>query len=197
MVMEGTGRPLAWRDMPVPMSEPGEVRVTMSTCGVYRTGLHVVDNELTISKPPLTPGHRIVNIIESCGKGVTTPTPGEYVGVSRLGWTCSVCPYCLHECEGLCDHPAFTGYTRDDGYAQYAVCDTRYCLPTPTRCDDACITPLLCTGLIGYHTLRVAGDARKIGIYSFDAAAHLITQVAATGQHEVFTPTRTGDTAAQ
>ncbi|HWV06021.1 zinc-dependent alcohol dehydrogenase family protein [Ralstonia sp.] len=197
MVMEGAGRPLIWREVPMPKPGPGEVRIAVSACGVCRTDLHIVDGELTAPKPALIPGHEIVGIVESCGEGVTTPAPGERVGVPWLGWTCGVCPYCLHGRENLCDHPAFTGYTRDGGYAQYVVCDARYCLPIPARYDDTHAAPLLCAGLIGYRTLRMAGDARRIGIYGFGAAAHLITQIAVAEQREVFAFTRAGDTAAQ
>lgn len=197
MVMEGAGRPLIWREVPTPKPGPGEVRIAVSACGVCRTDLHIVDGELTAPKPSLIPGHEIVGIVETCGEGVTTPAPGERVGVPWLGWTCGVCPYCLHGRENLCDHPAFTGYTRDGGYAQYVVCDARYCLPIPARYDDAHAAPLLCAGLIGYRTLRMAGDARRIGIYGFGAAAHLITQIAVAEQREVFAFTRAGDAAAQ
>ncbi|MRS97976.1 zinc-binding alcohol dehydrogenase family protein [Ralstonia pickettii] len=197
MVMQDAGKPLIWRAVPMPVPGPGEVRIAVSVCGVCRTDLHIVDGELTAPKPFLIPGHEIVGIVESCGAGVTTPAPGERVGVPWLGWTCGVCTYCLHGRENLCDHPAFTGYTRDGGYAQYVVCDARFCLPIPARYDDAHAAPLLCAGLIGFRTLRMAGDARRIGIYGFGAAAHLITQIAVAEQRDVFAFTRAGDTAAQ
>ncbi|MGC5887685.1 zinc-dependent alcohol dehydrogenase family protein [Ralstonia pseudosolanacearum] len=197
MVLEGVGKPLAWRNVPLPNPGPGEVRIAVSACGVCRTDLHIVDGELANPKPSLIPGHEIVGVVESCGEDVTSPVPGDRVGVPWLGWTCGVCPFCLHGQENLCDHPAFTGYTRDGGYARYVVCDARYCLPIPQRYDDAHAAPLLCAGLIGYRTLRMAGDARRIGIYGFGAAAHLITQIAVAEQREVFAFTRAGDTAAQ
>lgn len=197
MVYESAGAPLQLRTMPIPVPGPGEVRLKVSACGVCRTDLHIVDGDLPHPKASLIPGHEIVGTVESCGAGVTAPAPGERVGVPWLGWTCGVCPFCLGGRENLCDHPAFTGYTRDGGYAQYVVCDARYCLPIPERYDDAHAAPLLCAGLIGYRTLRMAGDARRLGIYGFGAAAHLITQIAVAEQREVFAFTRAGDTAAQ
>lgn len=197
MVMEVAGKPLLWRHVLLPTPGPGEVRIAVSVCGVCRTDLHIVDGELTNPKPSLIPGHEIVGTVESRGEGVNTPALGARVGVPWLGWTCGVCPFCLRGHENLCDHPGFTGYTRDGGYAQYVVCDARYCLPIPAQYDDAHAAPLLCAGLIGYRTLRMAGDARKIGIYGFGAAAHLITQIAAAEQREVFAFTRAGDTVAQ
>lgn len=197
MVLEGAGRPLIWRRVPMPAPAPGEVRIAVSVCGVCRTDLHIVDGELANPKPSLIPGHEIVGVVESCGEGVTAPAPGDRVGVPWLGWTCGACPFCLRGHENLCDHPAFTGYTRDGGYAQYVVCDARYCLPIPERYDDAHAAPLLCAGLIGYRTLRMAGEARRLGIYGFGAAAHLITQIAVAERRDVFAFTRPGDTAAQ
>ncbi|WP_199030508.1 zinc-dependent alcohol dehydrogenase family protein [Ralstonia sp. ASV6] len=197
MVHESTAAPLQWREVPVPAPGPGEVRITVSVCGVCRTDLHIVDGELPHPKASLIPGHEIVGVVESCGPGVSSPAPGERVGVPWLGWTCGACPFCLSGHENLCDHPAFTGYTRDGGYAEYVVCDARYCLPIPQRYDDAHAAPLLCAGLIGYRTLRMAGDARRIGIYGFGAAAHLVTQIAVAEQRKVFAFTRPADTAAQ
>ncbi len=156
-----------------------------------------MDGELPNPKQSLIPGHEIVGTVESCGAGVTSPVPGDRIGVPWLGWTCGACPFCLRGHENLCDQPAFTGYTRDGGYAQYVVCDARYCLPMPERYDDAHAAPLLCAGLIGYRTLRMAGDAQRLGIYGFGAAAHLITQIAVAEHREVFAFTRPGDTLAQ
>lgn len=197
MVYEHAGAPLQWRTVPKPMPAAGEVRIAVSVCGVCRTDLHIVDGELPHPKASLIPGHEVVGVVESCGEGVTTPAPGERVGVPWLGWTCGTCPFCRCGQENLCDHPAFTGYTRDGGYAQYVVCNARYCLPIPPQYDDAHAAPLLCAGLIGYRTLRMAGDARRLGIYGFGAAAHLITQIAVAEQRDVFAFTRAGDTAAQ
>ena len=197
MVLQHAGAPLAQRTVPKPVPGPGEVRIAVSVCGVCRTDLHIVDGELAHPKAALIPGHEIVGTVESCGPGVTAPAPGERVGVPWLGWTCGTCPFCLHGQENLCDRPGFTGYTRDGGYAEYVVCDARYCLPIPERYDDAHAAPLLCAGLIGFRTLRMAGDARRIGIYGFGAAAHLITQIAVAEQRQVFAFTRANDTAAQ
>ena len=197
MVLQHAGAPLAQRTVPKPVPGPGEVRIAVSVCGVCRTDLHIVDGELAHPKAALIPGHEIVGTVESCGPGVTAPAPGERVGVPWLGWTCGACPFCLHGQENLCDRPGFTGYTRDGGYAEYVVCDARYCLPIPERYDDAHAAPLLCAGLIGFRTLRMAGDARRIGIYGFGAAAHLITQIAVAEQRQVFAFTRANDTAAQ
>lgn len=169
MVLQNAGAPLARRTVPKPVPGPGEVRIAVSVCGVCRTDLHIVDGELAHPKAALIPGHEIVGTVESCGPGVAAPAPGERVGVPWLGWTCGVCPFCLHGQENLCDRPAFTGYTRDGGYAEYVVCDARYCLPIPERYDDAHAAPLLCAGLIGFRTLRMAGDARRVGIYGFGA----------------------------
>ena len=197
MVLQNAGAPLALRTVPKPVPGPGEVRIAVSVCGVCRTDLHIVDGELAHPKAALIPGHEIVGTVESCGPGVTAPAPGERVGVPWLGWTCGACPFCLHGQENLCDRPAFTGYTRDGGYAEYVVCDARYCLPIPERYDDVHAAPLLCAGLIGFRTLRMAGDARRVGIYGFGAAAHLITQIAVAEQRKVFAFTRANDTAAQ
>jgi len=197
MVLQHAGAPLAQRTVPKPVPGPGEVRIAVSVCGVCRTDLHIVDGELAHPKAALIPGHEIVGTVESCGPGVTAPAPGERVGVPWLGWTCGACLFCLHGQENLCDRPGFTGYTRDGGYAEYVICDARYCLPIPERYDDAHAAPLLCAGLIGFRTLRMAGDARRIGIYGFGAAAHLITQIAVAEQRQVFAFTRANDTAAQ
>ncbi|KHK58300.1 alcohol dehydrogenase [Ralstonia sp. A12] len=197
MVLEAARAPLHLQHVPTPAPGPGEVRIAVSVCGVCRTDLHIVDGELPHPKASLIPGHEVVGIVESCGEGVSSPALGERVGVPWLGWTCGACPFCLRGHENLCDHPAFTGYTRDGGYAEYIVCDARYCLPIPERYDDAHAAPLLCAGLIGYRTLRMAGDARRLGIYGFGAAAHLVTQIAVAEQREVFAFTRPGDTAAQ
>ncbi|MGM3276323.1 zinc-dependent alcohol dehydrogenase family protein [Ralstonia sp. 24A2] len=197
MVLDGARRPLQLRNVPVPNPGLGEVRIAVSVCGVCRTDLHIVDGELPNPKASLIPGHEIVGVVESCGPDVSSPAPGDRVGVPWLGWTCGACPFCLSGHENLCDHPAFTGYTRDGGYAEYVVCDARYCLPIPEQYDDAHAAPLLCAGLIGYRTLGMAGDARRIGIYGFGAAAHLVTQIAVAEQRKVFAFTRAGDTAAQ
>ncbi|MHA6823099.1 zinc-dependent alcohol dehydrogenase family protein [Ralstonia pseudosolanacearum] len=197
MVCSRAGAPLQWQTVPLPEPGPGEVRIAVSVCGVCRTDLHIVDGELPDPKPALIPGHEIVGTVDACGPGVSGLAVGDRVGVPWLGWTCGTCPFCRRDQENLCDRPRFTGYTRDGGYAEYTVCDARYCLPIPARYDDAHAAPLLCAGLIGYRTLRMAGDARRLGIYGFGAAAHLITQIAVAEQREVFAFTRAGDAGAQ
>ncbi|SOY63958.1 putative alcohol dehydrogenase AdhA [Cupriavidus taiwanensis] len=200
MVFEGAGQPLRLRHLPVPEPGPGEVRIAVAACGVCRTDLHIVDGELRQPKPALIPGHEIVGRVDACGAGVTALRPGERVGVPWLGHACGACRYCLRRRENLCGVPLFTGYTRDGGYAEYAVADSAFCLPIPPAYDDEHAAPLLCAGLIGYRTLRMAGAAvraRRIGIYGFGAAAHLVTQIAVAQGREVYAFTRAGDTGAQ
>lgn len=192
MICSRAGAPLQLQTVPLPEPGPGEVRLAVSVCGVCRTDLHIVDGELPAPKPALIPGHEIVGTVNASGPGVDGLARGDRVGVPWLGWTCGACPFCLRDQENLCDRPRFTGYTRDGGYAEYTVCDARYCLPIPARYDDAHAAPLLCAGLIGYRTLRMAGDARRLGIYGFGAAAHLVTQIAAAEHREVFAFTRAG-----
>jgi propanol-preferring alcohol dehydrogenase len=159
--------------------------------------LHVVDGELSEPKLPLIPGHEIVGRIEALGEGVEHFSVGDRVGIPWLGWTCGECHYCRSGQENLCDHARFTGYTIDGGYAEFTVADARFCFPLPGSSDDVACAPLLCAGLIGYRSLRKAGDARRLGIYGFGAAAHIVTQVARFEGREVFAFTRPGDTTAQ
>ncbi|WP_081651375.1 zinc-dependent alcohol dehydrogenase family protein [Cupriavidus sp. WS] len=196
MVFDGGGPLLRAARVPVPVPGPGEVRIAVTACGVCRTDLHILDGELAQPKPVLIPGHEIVGRIESCGEGVTGFAAGERVGVPWLGRTCGHCPFCAAHRENLCDAPQFTGYTRDGGYAEYVVADSRYCFRIPDGYDDEHAAPLLCAGLIGYRTLRMAGAARRIGIYGFGAAAHLVTQIAVAQQREIYAFTRPGDEAA-
>ncbi|KWR87764.1 zinc-dependent alcohol dehydrogenase family protein [Cupriavidus sp. IDO] len=197
MIFEGAGKPLRLQDVPVPKPGPGELRIAVAACGVCRTDLHIADGDLPRPKPALIPGHEIVGRVESCGAGVTTFAPGDRVGVPWLGHTCGNCSYCLHHHENLCDAPQFTGYTRDGGYAEYVIADSSYCFRIPPAYDDEHAAPLLCAGLIGYRTLRMAGEAKRIGIYGFGAAAHLVTQIAVAQGREVYAFTRAGDTGAQ
>jgi propanol-preferring alcohol dehydrogenase len=166
-------------------------------CGVCRTDLHVVDGELTYPKTPLIPGHEVVGVVAGLGEGVTDFALGERVGVPWLGHSCGHCPFCARGKENLCDAPGFTGYTIDGGYAQRTVADSRYCFRLPARYSDIEAAPLLCAGLIGYRTLAMAGDAKRIGIYGFGAAAHIVAQVARHEGREVYAFARPGDTAAQ
>lgn len=196
MVFDGGGPVLRAARVPVPVPGPGEVRIAVTACGVCRTDLHILDGELAQPKPALIPGHEIVGRVESCGAGVTGFAAGDRVGVPWLGRTCGHCPFCAAHRENLCDAPQFTGYTRDGGYAEYVVADSCYCFRIPDRYDDEHAAPLLCAGLIGYRTLRMAGAARRIGIYGFGAAAHLVTQIAVAQQREIYAFTRPGDDAA-
>ncbi len=196
-MLEAPGRPLVCREVDVPAVSSGQVRVKVKACAVCRTDLHVVDGELPHPKLPLVPGHEIVGIVESCGPGVGSLTPGQRVGIPWLGWTCGACEYCRSGRENLCDAAKFTGYTLDGGYAEYVVADARYCFPLPGDGDDAAMAPLLCAGLIGYRSLRKAGDARRLGLYGFGAAAHIVIQVARHQGREVYAFTRRGDAAAQ
>ena len=176
---------------------PGQVLVRVCACGVCRTDLHIVDGELPRLDHPVVPGHEIVGVVEAAGPGVERCAPGMRVGVPWLGWTCGTCAYCASGRENLCDAARFTGYHVDGGYADYALADSRYCFPLPDAYGDAEAAPLLCAGLIGYRALRRADSARRLGIYGFGAAAHILAQVARHQGREVYAFTRAGDAAAQ
>jgi propanol-preferring alcohol dehydrogenase len=197
MSFDGPGRPLVWAERPVPEPTADEVVVRVRACGVCRTDLHVVDGDLQHPKPAVVPGHEIVGTIERVGERVERFAVDQRIGIPWVGWTCGECPYCRSGRENLCDRPQFTGYTRDGGYAEYAAADHRYCVPIPDGYGDAEAAPLLCAGLIGYRSLRLAGDARRLGLYGFGAAAHLVTQVARFQGREVYAFTRPGDADAQ
>jgi alcohol dehydrogenase, propanol-preferring len=197
MILESAGAPLLPVDLPIPEPEPGQVLIRVRACGVCRTDLHVVDGELPDPKLPLVPGHQIVGMVERSGFGASTFAPGTRVGVPWLGWTDGSCPYCQTGRENLCERARFTGYQIDGGFAEYAVADERFCLPIPPGYPDEQAAPLLCAGLIGYRALRLAGDARRLGIYGFGGAAHILTQVARWQGREVFAFTRPGDTTRQ
>ncbi|CAN7344120.1 zinc-dependent alcohol dehydrogenase family protein [Trinickia sp. LjRoot230] len=197
MVFDGHSPLLCERELPEPVPEAGQLLIDVHACGVCRTDLHIVDGELRDPKTPLVPGHEIVGTVARLGEGVTDFMLGERVGVPWLGHACGGCRYCRSGRENLCDAPAFTGYTLDGGYAQRAVADSRYCLRLPARYSDVQAAPLLCAGLIGYRTLAMAGDAGRIGIYGFGAAAHIVAQVARHQARTVYAYTRPGDTAAQ
>ncbi len=197
MVLAAPGQPLFVEERSVPRPRPGEILLRVHACGVCRTDLHIVDGELTEPALPLVPGHEIVGVIVECGAGVTRFKTGDRVGVPWLGATCGACPYCAGGRENLCDAPMFTGYTRDGGYAEHAVADARYCFALPAALDDFHAAPLLCAGLIGYRALRMAGDAHRLGIYGFGAAAHVIAQVALWQGRAVYACTRPGDLAGQ
>ena len=197
MVLERAGTPLVGRELPEPVPGPGQVLIEVAACGVCRTDLHVVDGELPHPKLPLVPGHEIVGRVREVGAGVADLRPGDRVGVPWLGHSCGVCRYCRSGRENLCDAPGFTGYTIDGGYAERTVADAAYCFPIPAAYDDVAAAPLLCAGLIGYRTLKMAGDARRLGIYGFGAAAHIVAQIARFEGREVFAFTRAGDEQAQ
>jgi propanol-preferring alcohol dehydrogenase len=197
MVLDRPRQPLVMRERPVPRPEAGNILVAVSACGVCRTDLHVVDGELPDPKLPIVPGHEIVGRIAALGSGVADFKVGQRVGIAWLGATDGVCPYCLSGRENLCDAPVFTGYTRDGGYATHTVADARFCFPLPDAFDDAAAAPLLCAGLIGWRSYRIAGEATALGIYGFGAAAHILAQVAAWQGRRVYAFTRPGDRAAQ
>jgi propanol-preferring alcohol dehydrogenase len=197
MVLDAAGGPLRPTDLPIPEPGAGQVLIRVRACGVCRTDLHVVDGELPDPKLPLVPGHQIVGTVERGGPGMVAFPPGTRVGVPWLGWTDGTCPYCRTGRENLCEQARFTGYQLDGGYAEYAVADERFCFPIPAGYPDEQAAPLLCAGLIGYRALRLAGDARRLGIYGFGGAAHILTQVARWQGREVYAFTRPGDTARQ
>jgi propanol-preferring alcohol dehydrogenase len=197
MMLVDYGRPLEMHERPLPVPQAGEIRVRISTCGVCRTDLHVVDGELPKVPLPLVPGHEIVGYVEQIGSGVTSFEPGQRVGVPWLGHTCGHCRYCLSGQENLCDRPLFTGYTRDGGYATHTIADARYAFALEGAKPDPLVAPLLCAGLIGWRSLRMAGNGRSLGLYGFGAAAHIITQVAKWQGRRVFAFTRNGDERAQ
>lgn len=197
MVLETVGAPLQMRDLPEPEIAPGEVLIDVAACGVCRTDLHIVDGELDQPKLPLIPGHEIVGRIRRCGRGVMGLEPGMRVGVPWLGRTCGCCPYCASGHENLCDAPLFTGYTRDGGYAESCAADASYVFPLPEGPGDAELAPLLCAGLIGHRSLRMCGDAERLGVYGFGAAAHIVAQVARHQGRRVYAFTSPGDAAAQ
>ena len=197
MVLERPRTALTLRERPMPTPVSGELLIAVGACGVCRTDLHVVDGDLTHPKLPIVPGHEIVGRVAAIGEGVAGFSVGERVGVPWLGATCGVCPYCRAGAENLCDTPVFTGYTRDGGFATHTVADARFCFPLGEGGDDAAIAPWLCAGLIGWRSLRLAGEGRSIGLYGFGAAAHILAQVLKWQGRRVFAFTRGGDTRAQ
>jgi len=197
MVLKKIGAALEWTELADPQPGPGEIRVKVSACGVCRTDLHVVNGELPNPKIPIIPGHEIVGRIDVLGAGVEGLNLGERVGVPWLGHTCGVCPYCLGHQENLCDHPLFTGYTRNGGFATAVIADARFAFPLGEIGGDEALAPLLCAGLIGWRSLVIAGKGKMIGLYGFGAAAHIIAQVAKWQGRSVFAFTRAGDIATQ
>src|SRR6202171_204922 len=197
MVLTQPRKPLEPRDVPVPPVSPGQLLIRVVTCAVCRTDLHIVDGELPNPKLPLIPGHQIVGRVETIGPEASGFSAGDRVGVPWLGWTDGECPYCRSNRENLCDRALFTGYNIDGGYAEFVVADARYCFALPDQYDDVDLAPFLCAGLLGYRSYRKTADARRLGIYGFGAAAHLIAQVAIHEGRELFAFTRPGDEAGQ
>jgi alcohol dehydrogenase, propanol-preferring len=197
MVLNEPKLPLELRDVPKPKPGRGQLLVRVSTCAVCRTDLHVVDGELPKPKLPLILGHQIVGRVEEIGEENSNFAIGDRVGIPWLGWTDGDCAYCRSSRENLCDNARFTGYTVDGGYAEFTVADARYCFHLPERYDDVEVAPLLCAGLIGYRSYRKAGNARRLGIYGFGNAAHLIAQIALYEERKLFVFTRSGDKATQ
>jgi len=197
MVLNQPKRPLELREVPRPKPDRGQLLVRVSTCAVCRTDLHVVDGELADPKLPLIPGHQIVGRVEEIGDGNSNFSIGDRVGIPWLGGTDGSCAYCRSGRENLCDSARFTGYTIDGGYAEFTVADARYCFHLPERYDDVEVAPLLCAGLIGYRSYRKTGNARRLGIYGFGNAAHLIAQIAIYEGRDLFVFTRTGDKVTQ
>jgi propanol-preferring alcohol dehydrogenase len=197
MVLHAIGQPLTLEERPDPLPGTGEIRVRVEACAVCRTDLHVVDGDLPNPKLPIVPGHEIVGIVDLLGSGVSAPAIGTRVGIPWLGHTCGTCPYCRTDRENLCDDPLFTGYTRDGGFASHVVADAAFAFPLNGFDDPVHAAPLMCAGLIGWRSLRIAGDGRKIGLYGFGAAAHILAQVCRWQGREIYAFTRTGDEAAQ
>ena len=190
MVLDAPRSALRAADLPAPEPGPGDVLIDVAACGICRTDLHVVDGELDRPKLPLVPGHQVVGRLVEDGERFAA---GDRVGVPWLGWTCGECRYCRSGRENLCDRARFTGYDRDGGFARFAVADERFCFPLPDGYPDLQAAPLLCAGLIGFRTLRMAGDAERVGLYGFGAAAHIVTQVARHQGRRVFAFTRADD----
>jgi propanol-preferring alcohol dehydrogenase len=197
MILKEPRHPLQPADIPVPKPDANQVLIKVHACAVCRTDLHVIDGELPNPKLPLVPGHEIVGTVIEKGDHANRFVPRDRVGVPWLGWTCGECRHCRAGLENLCERARFTGYTLDGGYAEYALADERFCFSIPDGYSDVEAAPLLCAGLIGYRSLLKTGDAKRIGIYGFGAAAHLITQVARHQGREIFAFTRTGDEKAQ
>jgi propanol-preferring alcohol dehydrogenase len=197
MQLERPREPLQATDLPDPTPGPGQLLIRVRACGVCRTDLHIVDGDLPPAKAPVVPGHEIVGTVAALGAGVEGFSEGQRVGVPWLGYTCGRCRFCLEGRENLCAQARFTGYHFDGGYAELAVADARYCFALPAGFSDGAAAPLLCAGLIGYRSLVMAGEARRLGIYGFGAAAHIIAQVARWQGREIYAFSRPGDLPAQ
>ncbi|RUP00446.1 zinc-dependent alcohol dehydrogenase family protein [Hyphomicrobium sp.] len=193
MVFRAVGQPLTLEERPNPIPRSGEICVRVEACAVCRTDLHVIDGDLPNPKLPIVPGHEIVGVVEAIGADVTDHRIGQRVGVPWLGHTCGHCSYCLSHRENLCDFPLFTGYTRDGGFATHVIADAEFAFPMEGFADPVAAAPLMCAGLIGWRSLRMAGSGKRIGIYGFGAAAHIIAQVCVWQGRDVYAFTRPGD----
>ncbi|MCP3057088.1 zinc-dependent alcohol dehydrogenase family protein [Aurantimonas marianensis] len=197
MVLHAIGQPLSMEERPDPLPGPGQIRVRVEACAVCRTDLHVVDGDLPEPTPPIVPGHEIVGLVDVIGDGVEMLSPGMRVGIPWLGHTCGHCPYCIAGAENLCDQPLFTGYTRDGGFATHVVADAAFAFPLTGFDDPVAAAPLMCAGLIGWRSLRMAGKGQAIGLYGFGAAAHILAQICRWQGRDVYAFTRPGDRAAR
>lgn len=197
MILKKLRTPLEWVELPDQEPGTGEIRVKVSACGVCRTDLHVVDGELPDPQVPIIPGHEIVGRVDAIGAGVEGLQIGERVGIPWLGHTCGICPYCAMHRENLCDHPIFTGYTRNGGFATAAIADARFAFSMGEAGNDVEMAPLLCAGLIGWRSLGMAGEGKKLGLYGFGAAAHIVAQIAKWQGKSVFAFTQPGDVTKQ
>lgn len=197
MILEAPGQPLRLAELPVPEPGPGRLLIRVEACGVCRTDLHLVDGELPNPALPIIPGHEIVGRVAALGAGVAGFRLGQRAGVPWLGWTCGQCAFCASGRENLCDEARFTGYQIPGGYAEYTVADARYCFPLPEAGEAAALAPLLCAGLIGYRALALVGQARRVGLYGFGAAAHIVAQVLRFQGREFYAFTRGGDVESQ
>ena len=197
MILDRPASALRLAELPLPALQANTLLIEVEACGVCRTDLHLVDGELPEPVLPIIPGHEIVGRISAIGSAVKGFHLGQRVGVPWLGWTCGICSFCAHEQENLCDQARFTGYQINGGYAEYTLADARYCFPLPEAMDAAELAPLLCAGLIGYRALRLAGDAQRIGLYGFGAAAHIVAQMLKFQGREFYAFTRPGDFASQ
>tara|TARA_R110001583_G_scaffold193616_1_gene362411 strand:- start:11686 stop:12669 length:984 start_codon:yes stop_codon:yes gene_type:complete len=197
MVLNQIGRPLEWTELPDPKPKAGEIRIKVAACGVCRTDLHVVDGELPNPQVPIIPGHEIVGRIDAMGASVEGLKIGQRVGIPWLGHTCGTCPYCKMQQENLCDHPLFTGYSRNGGFATSTLVDARFAFPLSEQGSDESLAPLLCAGLIGWRALGMAGEGKNVGLYGFGSAAHILAQVLQWQGRSVYAFTRSGDKSTQ
>ncbi|MCX7173095.1 MAG: zinc-dependent alcohol dehydrogenase family protein [Proteobacteria bacterium] len=197
MILELLASPLRPAELPLPTLEANTLLIKVEACGICRTDLHLIDGELPDPLLPIIPGHEIVGRVAAIGSAVKGFHIDQRVGVPWLGWTCGICHFCTHDQENLCDQARFTGYQINGGYAEYTLADAHYCFPLPNAGDAAELAPLLCAGLIGYRALRLAGDAQRIGLYGFGAAAHIVAQVLKFQGREFYAFTRPGDFASQ